>query len=85
MTLETREKVRRLQNKLCAMAVEYKGVKPQACADCESPCGYGMELLDALGMERPKGEQPEACEKVPFSHDRRMRRILRAMNRRRRG
>lgn len=54
MEPEKRERVRKLQDKLCVLAVEYKGVKPEVCTACQSPCGYGMELTAILGFERPR-------------------------------
>lgn len=79
MAPDVREKVRKLRGKLCTLAEEYKGVRPEMCRQCESPCGYGMELFSALGMERP---EKETEKKEPFTQDRRMRRIIRGMNRR---
>lgn len=79
MAPEVRTKVRKLRGKLCEKAEQYKGVKPEECQACESPCGYGMQMLDVLGMEKP---EQEARKKETFVQDRRMRRIIRGMNRR---
>lgn len=79
MCPEARERVRRIRDKLCEMAVSYKAVKPEVCQKCESPCEYGMEMLAALGMEQPPRENGS---KEAFHQDRRMRKIIRGMNRR---
>ena len=79
MAPDVREKVRRMRPKLCELAVQYKSVKPEMCQKCASPCGYGMEMLDAMGMEKP---EREAQRKETFMQDRRMRRIIKGMNRR---
>lgn len=50
---------------------------PDRCQACESPCHYGMELLDVLGMEKPP--RPENCREA-YGRDRRIRRIIRGMN-----
>lgn len=82
MSPEVREKIRKLQEKLCARTVEYKGVKEKMCETCESPCRYGGELLELLG--KPK---PQACAGVGApdgvcgdAHS--MRRVKRSINRR---
>lgn len=80
MRPEARERVRRIRAKLCELAVGYKAVKPEACQACESPCEYGMEMLAALGMERPTRESEQ---KKQFHQDRRMRKIIKGINRRR--
>ena len=79
MAPDVREKVRKLRPKLCEMAVSYKSVKPEMCQQCASPCGYGMKMLDLLGMVKP--ERPEN-RKEGFYQDRRMQKIIRGMNRR---
>lgn len=79
MTPDVREKVRKLRPKLCEMPVSYKSVKPEMCQQCASPCGYGMKMLDLLGMEKPAREDPH---KESFVQDRRMRKIIKGMNRR---
>lgn len=57
MPAEMRERVRRLAPKLCTKAVMYKGVKPEECMKCESPCGHGVALVSAVGLEPPKKER----------------------------
>ena len=54
MTVEQRQQVRKLRDKLCIQAEKYKGVDERACAHCESPCNPGMELLKVLGIEQPE-------------------------------
>ena len=74
-----REKARKLRGRLCSAAEVYKGVLPEVCQSCASACEYGMELLDILGMEKPQKENEiKRC----FQQDRRMRKIIRGMNRR---
>lgn len=57
MPAEARERVRKLAPKLCAKAALYKGVDLEACRSCESPCGYGVAVLSAVGLEPPKKER----------------------------
>lgn len=56
MTPEVRAAVRKLRTRLCAEAEGYKGVRPENCRTCASPCCYGMQLLDVLGMPKPEKE-----------------------------
>ena len=51
MTPDVRQKVRKLAKGLCSLACTYKGVEEKACAECESPCVPGRELLKLLGLE----------------------------------
>ena len=79
MTTDQRQRVRKLQGKLCAKAVGYKGVDEQACADCESPCGYGVELLSVLGMEKPQTPAP-VYPKVGMARKGGERRMIQGIN-----
>lgn len=80
---QVREKVRKLRSKLCEMAVSYKAVKPEECAECESPCEPGRELLKLLGMEAPHHERiSDVFETVVHSRGRKTQRVVAAMNRR---
>lgn len=82
MESEKRGRVRKLQDKLCVLAVEYKGVKPEVCAACQSPCGYGMELTDILGFERPRTVTPgEILKDGVAGRARKVSKVIRAMNR----
>lgn len=83
MTTDVREKVRRLRGKLCSLAEEYKGVSPQVCQRCESPCVPGREMLKALGMERKKSVMiTDVFEPVHHSRDRITRKLIHGMNKR---
>ena len=79
---ERREKVRRLMGKLCVLAVEYKGVRPEVCVKCVSPCGYGLELTAILGMERPRTVTPGAIlHDAVGGRDLKVSRVIKSMNR----
>lgn len=79
MTPEVRAAVRKLRTRLCAEAEGYKGVRPESCQQCQSPCCYGMQLLDMLGMPKP---EKETGRRDGLCQDRKMRRIIRGINRR---
>lgn len=81
MTPEQRQRIRKLSEKLCTRAVGYKCVHEQECAVCESPCGYGVEMLSALLIEPPKRwkERDGSGEIKPLGR-RSTRRVLRAIN-----
>lgn len=83
MTTDQRQRVRKLQDKLCTKAVGYKGVDEQACADCERPCGYGVELLSVLCVERVARAEPGGGIFRPavVGMENSMRRVFRAINR----
>ena len=82
MTPEVREKARKLRQKLCTEAEEYKGVRPESCKNCESPCQPGKDLLKLLGLDAPKHAQiGDVFEVVHLGRDVKMRRIIRATNR----
>lgn len=78
-----RAKARTLGAKLCTAASTYKGVLPNECQKCESPCEYGMELLKVLGMEKPerKPRISDVFEPVKGTHDRNIRKVMRELNR----
>lgn len=82
MTPDQRQRVRKLHDKLCTKAVGYKCVYEQECAVCESPCGYGVEMLSCVGLEPPKRwkERDGSGEIRPVGR-RSTRRVVRAMNR----
>lgn len=81
MTQDQRQRVRKLQDKLCTRATRYKGVNEKACAQCESPCGYGVEMLSCLMVEPPKRwrERDGSCS-IELVRSRKTRRIIRSMN-----
>lgn len=80
-----RDRVRRLRGKLCSLTDQYKGVLPESCQKCESPCAPGKELLKALGMEPEARERPwDAFEPVHHARGRLTRKVIQAMNRRQR-
>lgn len=83
MTTDQRQRVRKLQDKLCTKAVGYKGVDEQACADCERPCGYGVELLSVLCVERVARAETGGGIFRPavVGMENSMRRVFRAINR----
>lgn len=81
MTTEQRARVRKLQDKICTRAVEYKGVREKECARCESPCGYGVELISCLGVEQVKPQAVELPQTV-VGRAHSMRRVIRSINRR---
>lgn len=86
MTVEGRVTARRLREKLCELTSEYKGVKAEACVECESRCAHGRELLQALGMELEPEEKAEPIFDRPVAmHDARTRKVIRGINRRWRG
>lgn len=83
MTPEERTEVRKLRGELCSLAVVYKGVKPEMCADCESPCEPGRKMLKALGIEpvyRPCIS--DVFESVHHARGRRAQKVVKDMNRR---
>lgn len=83
MTPEVRDRVRKLRGKLCSLTDQYKGVLPESCQKCESPCTPGKELLKALGMERPAGRRmTDVFELVHHSRGRKAQKVIQAMNRR---
>lgn len=61
MPPEVRQRMRKLAQRMCTKAAMYKGVNLEACVECESPCGYGVEALSVAGLELPK---PETEEKI---------------------
>lgn len=78
-----REKVRKLRGKLCSLAEEYKGVAPQVCQTCESPCMPGRDLLKILGMERERPKMiADVFEPVHHARGRMHQKVIKAMNRR---
>lgn len=78
-----REKVRKLRGKLCSLAEEYKGVCPQVCQTCESPCMPGRDLLKILGMERERPKMiADVFEPVHHARGRMHQKVIKAMNRR---
>lgn len=85
MTPQQRQECRKLQNQLCTDAVAYKGVKPEKCMACDSPCKYGAELVRVLGVGELDYE-PVRVEAADggLMMSRAQRRIVRAMNKRRR-
>lgn len=82
MTPEVREAVRRLKHKLCAEAESYKGVRPEKCQQCESPCCHGGELLKLLGMEpQALARISDVFESVRHSRGRIAQHVINSMNR----
>lgn len=81
MTIDVREKAHKLQDKLCARTVEYKGIKESACETCESPCRYGGDLLALLGKPKPQTPAGVYREAVPGQAPS-MRRVIRSVNKR---
>ena len=81
MTPYQRERVRKLQDKLCTKAIRYKGVNEEACRTCESPCGYGVEMLCLIGIEPPKRESGSGHDRSLAQNNRSVRKIIRSMNR----
>lgn len=83
MAPDVRPKVRKLAKDLCSMASTYKGVKEKACAECESPCMPGCELLKLLGMEtQAPARISDVFATAGYSREHFAQRIINSMNRR---
>lgn len=81
MTVEQRQRVRKVYGKLCVKPAKYKGVDERACAGCESPCAYGVEMLDALGMDAPqRWKERDGGAGASVIPSRSTRRIMRSIN-----
>lgn len=81
MTVEQRQRVRKVNDKLCVKAAKYKGVDEKACANCESPCAYGVEMLAALGMDAPRRwKERDGGAGASVIPSRSTRRIMRSIN-----
>ena len=84
MTPDVRQKARKLAKGLCSMASTYKGVDEKACAECESPCVPGRELLKLLGMEvQTPARIGDVFEAASYSREHFAQKIINSMNRRR--
>lgn len=83
MTPDVRQKARKLAKELCSMAGTYKGVDEKACAECESPCVPGRELLKLLGLEtQAHARIGDVFEPVSHSREHFAQKIINSMNRR---
>lgn len=83
MTPQQQGRAKKLANRLCEKAAGKNQVLEQECASCESPCGYGAELLSLLGMERPRPlRTADVFASATPGHEPSVRRIMAAMNRR---
>ena len=83
MTPDVRQKARKLAKDLCSMASTYKGVDEKACAECESPCVPGRELLKMLGVETQANARiSDVFEPVSHSREHFAQKIINSMNRR---
>ncbi|MBP3647227.1 MAG: hypothetical protein J6K55_12495 [Clostridia bacterium] len=82
MTIEQREAVRKLQDKLCTKAARYKAVNEEECQGCESPCRYGMDLLDVLGLSKPQAHAENLFQKPVLGRDDGIRRMMNGIKRR---
>lgn len=51
---EKRAQVERLRKKLCETAIRRAGIREDVCQGCESPCQFGCQLMDLLGLPRPQ-------------------------------
>lgn len=78
-------KVRRLEKRLCKKAVGKKEVLEHECERCQSPCGYGVQLLSLLGLEAPQREHAAVFDSAQGMRHGCLRAIIRGKNRRRRG
>lgn len=85
MDQEQAAKVRRLERRLCTKAVGKKEILEHECEHCQSPCGYGVELLSVLGLEAPKREHACVFDPAQGMRHGSLRAIIRGKNRRRRG
>jgi hypothetical protein len=62
-----------------------KEVLEHECERCQSPCGYGVELLSLLGLEAPQREHAAVFDSAQGMRHGCLRAIIRGKNRRRRG
>lgn len=68
----------------CTYAYSRYEYHPDACINCKSPCEYGRKALELNGISmETKRERDSESEPDWLTQDRMMRKIVRALNRRR--
>lgn len=83
---EKRAQVERLRKKLCETAIRRAGIREDVCQGCESPCQYGCQLMELLGLPKPQepARMRDVFEAVHHSRSNKAQGVVRAMNRWRR-
>lgn len=83
---DKRRQAEKLRKKLCETAVGRVGFHEDVCQNCASPCEYGCQLMDLLGLPKQKriARMQDVFESVHHSRGRRAQHVVNAMNRWRR-
>lgn len=73
---------RAIYSKCCTRAYARYEFHPDECINCESPCEYGRKALEMNGISMIAHTESQSKQEW-LTADRRVRKIIRAMNRRR--
>lgn len=83
---DKRKQVEKLRKKLCETAIRRAGIREDVCQGCESPFQFGCQLMDLLGLPRPKepAHVSDVFETVHHSRSNKAQGVIKAMNKWRR-